>query len=532
MSQEAFESAPDSRVRGGLDIFCEKAILGLFLAILIVGTLAIGGVRPSEFAIIQGLTVGVLGLWAVRLWANRRFRLLWPPICWAVLAFIAYALVRCRWVDLAYPAWLELNQVLVYGALFFALVNNVRHRSSTTFLCFALIALGTALSIFAIYQAVTHYPKIFNFIKPQNYLDRGSGTFINPNHFAGFLGMIAPLALAYALMGRFKPVTKVLLGYALLLLLAGVGVTFSRGGIIATAAAITLFLIFLVFQRDYWIRAILLLAGIGLAAFLFVNNATLVQKRFAGGMSAGFGNAAQDGRLAYWNIATQLYHENVAWGIGPAHFNYEFWRHAPTNMLAVPEYVHNDYLQTLCEWGAVGMGIIAAACVLLLLGILKTWPHVRRDPNELGGKHSTKAAFLLGAAFALAALLFHSFVDFNMHIPINAIIAIVLMALISTHVALCHRKLLGQPGNPWQVPANGGPVGGGFFPRKPGLAHRPRTNDFKPGSQSAARLPGKARPPQSRRSIGAPQLRDRLCPGRMPAHAKRAGQIRLQGQRA
>jgi tetratricopeptide (TPR) repeat protein len=70
---------------------------------------------------------------------------------------------------------------------------------------------------------------------------------------------------------------------------------------------------------------------------------------------------------------------------------------------------------------------------LLGLGIRKTWPVVRGTPNDLGGgRNSNKFAFLLGASVGLAAILVHSAVDFNMHIPANAILAITLMALLSS----------------------------------------------------------------------------------------------------
>jgi tetratricopeptide (TPR) repeat protein len=42
-----------------------------------------------------------------------------------------------------------------------------------------------------------------------------------------------------------------------------------------------------------------------------------------------------------------------------------------------------------------------------------------------------RAAFVYGAAIGLTAILIHSFVDFNMHIPANAILAITLMALLT-----------------------------------------------------------------------------------------------------
>ena len=54
-------------------------------------------------------------------------------------------------------------------------------------------------------------------------MGRASGTYISPNNFAGFLGMLLPLATAYILVGRMKPVVRVLLGYAALVMAGGDG---------------------------------------------------------------------------------------------------------------------------------------------------------------------------------------------------------------------------------------------------------------------------------------------------------------------
>jgi len=48
--------------RETLDRWCERGILALVLVILVLGPLATGAVRPREFLIIQGLTLGVLVL--------------------------------------------------------------------------------------------------------------------------------------------------------------------------------------------------------------------------------------------------------------------------------------------------------------------------------------------------------------------------------------------------------------------------------------------------------------------------------------
>jgi hypothetical protein len=80
-----------------LDHWCERGILGLVLAILVFGPLATGAVRPLEFLVIHWLTLGVIFLWGVRLWVNRRMELLWPPIGWVVLVFVVYQSFATKW---------------------------------------------------------------------------------------------------------------------------------------------------------------------------------------------------------------------------------------------------------------------------------------------------------------------------------------------------------------------------------------------------------------------------------------------------
>jgi tetratricopeptide (TPR) repeat protein len=100
-----------------------------------------------------------------------------------------------------------------------------------------------------------------------------------------------------------------------------------------------------------------------------------------------------------------------------------------------PDRVHNDYLNTLVDWGVAGAMLVAAALGLLGAGLWKTWRFIRGTPRDLGEqKTSNKFAFVLGASAGLAAILFHSVVDFNMHIPANAILAVTLMALLSSHL--------------------------------------------------------------------------------------------------
>ena len=238
------------------DRWCERGILGSVLIILVLGPLALGGVRAFEFAIIQVLTSVVMGLWVTRIWLSPKMRLLWPPVCWAVVAFVIYSIVRYRYADVEYLARLEMIRVLVYGCLFLAILNNLHRQETIQVISFVLLFLAMAISFYAIYQFLKGSDRVWTFIKP--YPHRGSGTYINPNHLAGFLEMLLPLGLAYTLTARLKPVTRVILGYVSLALVAGIGVSVSKGSWISTGLALVLFFAVLFFQRRYRIPALAL----------------------------------------------------------------------------------------------------------------------------------------------------------------------------------------------------------------------------------------------------------------------------------
>jgi O-antigen ligase len=417
--------------RERVDDWLERGILGLVLAILIYGPLATGAVRAPDLLVIQGLTAGVGVLWLVRLWLSRNYRLLWPPMACAVVLFVGYAIVRYFQADVEYVARQELIRILIYTLLFFAVVNNLHRQESVQVITFALVFLGLAISVYAVYQFMTNSDRVWHYLKPEQYMKRGSGTFICPNHLAGFLEMILPLGLAYTLTGRLRPVSKVLLGYASLVIIAGIAVSISRGGWIASGLALMVLFSVLLRNRDYRLPALAFLAVLVLAGTAFILNTAHTKKRFQEMLVSG---NLEDIRFRLWRPALQLWQENPWWGIGPGHFDCRFRQFRPESVQMRPERVHNDYLNTLTDWGVAGAALVASAWILLYVGVFKSWKYVQRTANDLAGKKSNRSAFVLGAAVGLLAILLHSFVDFNMHIPANAILAVTLMALLSSHV--------------------------------------------------------------------------------------------------
>ncbi|HEX5219144.1 MAG TPA: O-antigen ligase family protein [Verrucomicrobiae bacterium] len=415
--------------RETLDQWCERGILALVLSILVFGPLAFGAARLQEFLVIQALTTGVLVLWVARLWLNPRPKFLWPPICWAVLAFVAYAVGRYLTCEVEYVGRQELLRVLVYAALFLAILNNLHRQESTQIISFTLIFLAMAISFYAVYQFATGSNYVW-FVEVSN-LGRASGTYISPNHLAGLLEMLLPLALAYTLVGREKPLMKIFIGYAALVILVGITVTASRGGWAATLLALSFLCAALLSHRTYRLPALVLLVAMLGGAVLVTTKTAFFKARFS--RAFGPNNLEMNTRLDMWDAAVKMWRDHFWVGVGPGHYDSVWRTYRPASVQLRPERAHNDYLNTLADWGTIGATLIGAAIIALGIGIAKSWKSIRRGENDFSSGMSNKFAFLLGATGGMVALLVHSAVDFNLQIPANAIIAVSLMALLSSH---------------------------------------------------------------------------------------------------
>ncbi len=424
--------------REALDKFFERGILALVLAILIFAPLAMGAVDAWEFLVVQALTICVAIFWALRIWLGAKPQLLWPPICWAALAFVIYAVARYLTADIEYVARQELIQILVIAILFFAAVNNLYRQEFSQIISFTMIFLAMAISGYALYQFFTHSNRVWNLETP--YVGRAPGTFISPNNLAGFLEMLLPLATAYVLAGRMKAVLRIFLGYAALVMAAGLVVTFSRGGWAAAAIGIFAVLLILICQRGNRIPALILLVILILGGAEFGKNylsktAAYIQR--VKGTVNSEGQIDLDRRIDLWRAAEQMWRDHFWFGVGPAHYDYRFAQYRSERLQARPDRAHNDYLNLLADWGTTGGIIVLAGIGFFATGLWQTRAHVQRAEKNFGGVSSSlsnRFAFFVGATGGLLALAAHSAGDFNLHIPANAILAAILLALLTSNL--------------------------------------------------------------------------------------------------
>lgn len=443
--------------RRNLDWYCERGILLLVAGLLVFAPGAFGAVDTWAWLVVQTAAALVFLLWGVRLWLRDGARLLWPPLCWIVLAFMLYALVRYLTADIEYVARQEFLQVMVFGFLFLAAINNLRGAEEISFIAGTLIAAGTLSAGYAVAQFMHGSNVVWNELSP--YAGRASGTYISPNNLSCLLALLLPLALAYLLVGKVNVVTRILLGYATVAMLAGLAVTFSRGGYIAAAAGIILLLAILLGHGNHRLKAglllVILLAGGGFAVSHYLSkNVTYMRRVQTAEGNVMVIDSSADSRLQLWRVAGQMWREHPWFGVGPAHFDYRFREYRPETMQGRPDRVHNDYLNLLADWGAAGGVIVLAGVGVFIYWLRQTWPHVRREENDFGTGQSNRFAFFLGAICALAALAVHSAMDFNLHIPANALAGVILLALLTSNARYATERFWFRPGRGVRVLAS------------------------------------------------------------------------------
>ena len=171
--------------------------------------------------------------------------------------FIIYAFYHYLNADVEYTARREVLKLLTYGMIFLVVMNNLYKSDCSQIIMFTLVITGALIAIYGSIQVIIGSDHVWHFVKPAQYLGRGSGTFINPNHFAGWLGMLLPLCLSYVLLGRINLTMRILLGYSAIMLLFGIAVSMSRGGWISTSLMLFVFVGVIGWQKKFRLKVII-----------------------------------------------------------------------------------------------------------------------------------------------------------------------------------------------------------------------------------------------------------------------------------
>lgn len=395
------------------------------LACLAGAVLAFGGTEPLPLAAAELLAFLLFGF---VLWIRKPGKLD-ASLPWKGSALLlGYVGLETAIVQPAgYLARGQIFQFIACVCIFYVAVVVSRSENSRRYLLHGLLGLGLFEALYGLVQYVSGWQQIFAY-KKVFYVAQATGTYINPNHFAGLLEMILPLSFALAL-GRLERLggtpqagpsgakrtptsesiaTLVFFLFSTLLLYAAIFFSGSRAGLLCASAALAA--LAAAWMKIGWrqTRVALATACVLAGTFLFGLWIGL------GPVASRFEKLGRDhqSRLDAWKDTLELIRMHPVLGWGPGTFLDAYPQVQSTFLTQTVDHAHNDYLEFAAEWGVLGAA--------LLFGVI-FWVLVRALSFCLRLRCPTERLVYLGSCAGILALLLHSMVDFNLHIPANAL---------------------------------------------------------------------------------------------------------------
>ena len=432
-------------------------VLGL-AATLAWTTLCLGGYLAETMVVTSWSVFGLAalggGLWVL---GRGGEPLVFNRAALLPVPFLLYALASVLW--LAPAPWLAWREWLLWLQMWLVFVLGLhfgRGRRHTGVIVSTFIALGLAGVAMAAYQRYGDPAwMMLGRTQAEQYVGRSAGMFGIPNSLAALLELMIPACLALLFSRATRPVVKVACSWLAVIFVFAVVLSGSRGGWISLALAL---LLWPLLDGQSWRRRlsgavmIFVLAAAGVwSLYRFSDYAHQRIQPFLEGKY-------ELTRPIIWKAGLQIWCDHPWLGSGAASYNVLFDQYRPQGFLNEPDWAHNDYLNTLSDYGLAGFALWAAAGgALLALG----WGAVQRVRRE--GK-ATVALFglwkwRLGLFVGLLAFAFHLGVDFHTKLPALAFAAAVVGALL----------LRDEPGLVRPLPAAGARGGGlvlavlGFF---------------------------------------------------------------------
>ncbi|MFV8819152.1 O-antigen ligase family protein [Haliea sp. E17] len=455
----------------------ERVLFYAFLGLLVWLPLPWGSNRPWSWSLMEIctalLTLGVLALFvAGRLKPSAAFRAAWPVL-------VCLALV-CLWIRLQavalppavlanlspgasgingvgpgpgsislerFATRVDLGLTLAYLQLFGLTLLLVTSRERVKALLAVLVLGGVFQAAYGTFLTLSGFQFDYVLLKEVN-TGAATGTYINRNHLAGYLEMT--LALGIGMMVgtlqennrrasswrqalrrglRLLLSEKVRLRVYLTVMVIGLVMTRSRMGNSAFFISLTLAVVYWVIASGRLSRGTLLLFASLLVVDIWVVGNFFGIHRVVERLEATSLASEQRDEVAFDTLAAIADYPLTGTGAGSFYAIFPLYQRGEVEPYY--DHAHNDYAEFAVELGLPAtalLGVAAAASLWAALAATR-----RRRDRLLRGLG-------LGASMGMVSLLIHSVVDFNLQIPANAALFVVLMALgwVSLHLGRGH----------------------------------------------------------------------------------------------
>lgn len=467
------------------------AQLWALYGLIVYAPLPLAGNRPWALALLGILSCGLL-LWHIwrpcaidPVWRRARVPFVLLGL-WILLLAVQLIPLPVSWLNLLdqrelngfgmqggspisidpYSTRLYLAKAGILSAVFWLVVALVDSRPKMEWLVRVIVFSGLLQAMLGVYFMATDATFQVFFAMVDN--PRAHGTFVSPNDFAGYLELT--LAVGIGLMigkldGRASVnwrqrlhgwlavllSEKAVLRLALIIMVVGLVASRSRMGNSAFFASLLIVGVFavifskhatrtmVVFITSLIVLDVVIIGGmVGVEKVVQRIESTNLQTQVkpvqsavvpAGGQTlqslAPEESVAQ--RTAAGRAAMQIIRDFPLLGTGGGTFHLAFPHYKPENLLAgFWDHAHNDFVEFASEAGITGFLLLAA---LVMHSVMRSLRLLVQSRDQ----------FARGMAFAslmgICSLLIHAAVDFNLQIPANAMLFLIVLSFPYLHLA-------------------------------------------------------------------------------------------------
>jgi O-antigen ligase len=323
---------------------------------------------------------------------------------------------------------LEFFKIVSYLGIFFLIINNL-NKKSVDRIIIAIIMIGFIIAIIGIVQKYTAPKKIYGF-RDASYASP-FGPYVNRNHFAGYMEMVVPLTLGF-LLSRFKFLSfreenlktyissrdaeiskSLLLTFIIVITSSSILLSLSRGGTIGLFLSLMLFFVIRLRRRKWFIIFVIL--NLIFIFILWIGIDPIINRL----LTLKNSYTMERSRIRIWKGVINMIKDFPIFGTGLGTFPYISPKYKSIKSALLLEHAHNDYLELISEVGIIGF-------IIFIYGILSFYKWTVK-----GLKNRKNPWIIIGGLISLYAILFHSLVDFNMHIPANSLLFFIILGLVT-----------------------------------------------------------------------------------------------------
>ena len=355
-----------------------------------------------------------------------------------VFLFLGYAAWAVQRAPCEYFARVEWLWASLYGAVFLSVRHQLGGRRMIPWILgwFLAVAFLTELYGFLHFRTGAYpigpVPILgWEMVERPDYEARMSGTFGCPNHFGNYLVQAGLAAVTLVVWPDLAWPLRAIAGWSAAASSVGVGLSISRGSFLGWLIGNGVWL-------GRWLRRgplnwagklvlLSLVLGALAGALSLARGDEKIMKRWDmvfGKKGEGWERLLSgdgDFRIELAQNGLEIWKQAPWFGHGPASFDLEHLRWAAWKKGTRAVFTHNDYVNTLCDYGAVGFFFVSLFWIYLALFL---WHRGKSRGSD------SKADACTGLGWSVTALmLVHALVDFNYHIPATAISSFLLLGI-------------------------------------------------------------------------------------------------------